>query len=155
MRLRLLVDLLQHEVLVAALLGLDRIPVETLHRAVDLRPRTVPDLDSARGEPREVAVLEEDDVAGVGEERRRIRGQELLALPESEQERRPLANRDDFLLVAHRRDRGEDVHPLKLVPRPIDRRSQVAARDRTTPDWPPPRYRCRTRTPNLRRSDVA
>ncbi len=98
--LGLLEDLLQHEVLVAALLDLLRIPVEARHRAVHGGARAVPDLDLRPGEPRDVAVVEEDHVAGVSDERRRIGGEEALALPEAEDERRALAHRDDLFVSA-------------------------------------------------------
>ncbi len=113
--LGLLVDLLEHEVLVAALLRLDGVPVEAVDRALDRLALAVPDLDAFRGEPRDVAVLQEADVLGVDEERRRIGGQELLALAEADHQRRALAGGDDLLAVGLGGHHGEGVHPFELT----------------------------------------
>ena len=53
--LRLLDDLLQHEVRVAALLGLDRVPGEVLHLALDRRAVRPPDRDPVLAHARHVA----------------------------------------------------------------------------------------------------
>ena len=75
---RLLVDLLEHEVPVATLLGHDRIPQDldrlALHGiAVDRR-----ELDALRGDHGHVVVLEDDDVARVRQDRRNVRSDEHL-----------------------------------------------------------------------------
>ena len=83
-RARLLVDLLQHEVPVAALLGQDRIPEDADRRPLDGRAVELGDLDAVTGHHRHVLVLEHDDVAGVGEDGGDVGGDERLALAESD-----------------------------------------------------------------------
>ena len=84
-RARLLVDLLEHEVAVAALLRHDRDPTGS---ACGSRwtgsPSRVRDLHAVRGHHRHLAVLEDHHVARVGEDRRDVGGDEHLALAESD-----------------------------------------------------------------------
>jgi hypothetical protein len=68
-RARLLVDLLQHEVAESALLGLDGIPGDALRRARDRGAREVRDPGRLGRERRDVAVLEEQEVARVRQDR--------------------------------------------------------------------------------------
>jgi hypothetical protein len=106
--LGLLVDLLAHEVLVAAALGLDGAPVDALGGAVDALARGGGDGELARAELGHVAVLEEDHVAGVVEERGDVAAAEHFALAPADDEGRSLAGGDDDLgLVA--RDDGDGV----------------------------------------------
>ncbi len=123
--LRLLVDLLEHEVLVAALLGLDGIPGKVVGGALDRRPGAVDDRDRAAPQARHVAVLEEDDVPGVGEQRGRVGGEEPLVGRDAEHQRRAAARRDD-LLVGGERDGSEGVHPLELGDGALHRGKQIA-----------------------------
>jgi hypothetical protein len=132
--LGLVVDLLGHEVLVATLLGLDRVPVEHLDRPLAPPAGEVGEHDAGRGDPGEVAVLEEDHPPGVGEDGGRVGGEELLALAEPEDEGGAVAGGDDLAhrlgAVARRRRRrhgGEGVHPLELGGGGRHRREEAAA----------------------------
>ena len=80
---RLLVDLLQHEVAVAALLGEDRIPLDADRGALDRRAVEMADLHSMARHHRQILVLEDDDVARVGEDGGDVGGEERLVLAEA------------------------------------------------------------------------
>ncbi len=105
----LLLDLLAHEVVPSALLGLHRVPLQPAHGALGAGAAAVVDHGPVARQARDVAVLEEDHVARVGDERGRVGGEELLAVGQPEAQRRPVARHDDLLVRAHRRDRGEGV----------------------------------------------
>ena len=62
-------DLLEHEVLVAALLGHLGRPGDRRDRSIDRPPGDVGDRHPARAQVGDVALLEEDDLVGVGEDR--------------------------------------------------------------------------------------
>ena len=79
-RARLLVDLLQHEVAVAALLRQDRVPEDPDRRPLDRRAVELGDLDAMTRDHGDVLVLQHHDVAGVGEDGRDVGGDEGLAL---------------------------------------------------------------------------
>jgi hypothetical protein len=80
---RLLVDLLEHEVPVAALLGHDRIPEDADGLALDRLAVERRELDAVRGDDRHLAVLEDDHVTRVGQDRRDVGRDEHLAAPEA------------------------------------------------------------------------
>ena len=75
---RLLVDLLEHEVLVAALLRRDRIPHHALRRLRDRAPGVVGELDARARDDRHLLVAEEHDIARVAQDRRDVGGDEEL-----------------------------------------------------------------------------
>ena len=89
--------------LVAALLGGLGRPVDGRDRALDRRAGDVGDGDAPRPDVRHVAVLEEDDLVGVGEDGRDIRGEEALAVAEADDERHVLPCPDQPIALA-------DVH---------------------------------------------
>ena len=105
--LRLLVDLLEHERLVAALLGGLVVPVELFDcgmidlRAVAEEPRT------GRRDLDDLAVVREDRAARLREKRCNVRREEVLALAETDDERRllPHAHEQVRLVVVNRDDR--------------------------------------------------
>ena len=74
--------LLEHVVVVAALLGGLEVPVDIVDRAFQLAADEVGDGDVTGMDVRDVAILEEDDAAGVRQHRRHVRSQEHLVLPE-------------------------------------------------------------------------
>ena len=115
-RAGLLVDLLQHEVAEAALLGLHRVPRDPLRGPRDGVAGEVRELHVVRRHRRDVAVLEEEEVAGVGEEGRDVRRHEALALAEADDERRPHARGHEpvWLVAVHEH---EGVDPLDLAQR--------------------------------------
>ena len=106
-RLGLLVDLLEHEVLVAALLG-------GLGRPVDRRspcrssgrPSTSVIVTPHGSQVGDVAVLEEHDPVRVGEDRGHVGGQEALPVREAHDERHVVAGPDQAIALApvHRDD---------------------------------------------------
>ena len=102
-RFGLLVDLLEHEMLVAALLGRLGRPVDGRHRALERLAGDVGDGHAPRPDVGDVAVLEEDDLVGVGEDRGHVRGEEALAVAEADDERHVLAGADQAIALA-------DVH---------------------------------------------
>ena len=79
---RLLEDLLQHEMAIAALLGHDRIPQDAARRPLHRRPVEIGDLDPGAGDDRHVLVLQHHHVAGVGEDGRDVGGEEGLVVAE-------------------------------------------------------------------------
>ena len=102
---RLLVHLLGHEVLVAALLGGLDGPVDALHRPLALDAVEARDDDRVRVQVGDVALLEEDDPAGVGEHRRDVRGEQVLALAEAHDEGHVVARADEPVGLAAVEDR--------------------------------------------------
>ena len=82
-RARLLVDLLQHEVAVAALLGEDRIPEDARGRPLHRGAVELGDLDPAPRHHRHVLVLQHHHVAGVGQDGRDVGSQEGLVLAQA------------------------------------------------------------------------
>ena len=92
---RLLVDLLEHERLVAALLGLLGVPVDRLDCTVDRFAGGGEELDAVRPRPDDLVVLDVLHLAGVGEEGGYAGGEELLAVTAADDERALLAGADD------------------------------------------------------------
>ena len=76
--LGLLVHLLEHVVLIAALLGGLDVPVDVRHRSLLLATDDVGDGDGAWTDVGHVSLFEEDDVSRVGQYGRDVRGQEGL-----------------------------------------------------------------------------
>src|SRR4029453_2032054 len=66
-RAGLLVDLLQHEVLVSALLGHGRVPVDARGRPLHPTPVEGHELEAGAGDPGHLAILEDHDLPRVGE----------------------------------------------------------------------------------------
>ena len=81
---RLLVDLLEHEVLVAGLLGLDGIPEDALDLQGQGLALEVGEGDAFAGEDGELAVGEEVDVAGVMQDAGNVGGEEELAVADAQ-----------------------------------------------------------------------
>ena len=103
--MRLLVNLLEHEVGIARLFCLARGPGHGLGRALHRLSVKVRDAHPIADQVCDVAVLQEDDLAGLVQDRRGVGGEEHLALAHSEHEGRGLLDRDDFVRVAIRQDR--------------------------------------------------
>ena len=125
-RVGLLVDLLEHEGLVAALLGGLVVPLDLLDLALDRA--AVDRLDEARargGDLDDLAVLDELDVARLGEEGRDRGGDEALAVAEADDQRALLAGADEHARVV-RRHRDEGVVAAQLVVGLADGLGEVA-----------------------------
>ena len=94
--LRLLVDLLQHEGLEPLALGDLLVPVDPdllqLDRAAVLG---TDDADACRGDLDDLAVPRIGDAAGLGQERREVGGEEVLAVAEPDHERRLAPHADE------------------------------------------------------------
>ncbi len=94
-RVGLLMDLLEHERLVAALLGHFGAPVDVLDGALDARAVGLHEHDVVGRDHHDLVVLDQLDVARVGEEGRNRRAEEVLALAAADDERALLAGGDD------------------------------------------------------------
>ena len=105
-------DLLQHEVLVAALLRLERIPGDPLDGRLALAALRVLDDDLVARRDGHLPVGEEDDVARVDEHRRDVRGDEVLALADADDEGGAQPRGDDLARIRGRDD-GERVDPAE------------------------------------------
>ena len=80
----LLVDFLEHEVLVAGLFGLDGVPGDALGLEGAGVAVEVGEGDAGGGEGGDFAVLEEVDVAGVVEDAGDVGGEEVFAVADAE-----------------------------------------------------------------------
>ncbi len=101
----LLVDLLEHEVLVAGLLGLDGVPGDALRMEGVGFAAEVGEDDAGGGEGGDFAVLEEVDGAGVVEDAGDVGGEEELAVADAEDGGRAHARGDQLVGLV----RGEDT----------------------------------------------
>ena len=102
---RLLVDLLEHERLVAALLGLLGVPVDRLDLALDRHAGGGEELHAVGPQDDDLVVLDELDVARVSEEGGDAGGEELLAVAATDDQRALLAGADhDARVVGGHRD---------------------------------------------------
>ena len=110
----LLVDLLEHEVLVPALLGGLGRPVDRGLLAVARRAVDAGDHHAGRADVGHVALLEEDDPVGVGQDRRDVAGDEALLAVQADDQGHVLAGADEAALLAlvHHDQR---VRTLKLA----------------------------------------
>ena len=95
-RLRLLRNLLQHEVRVAAQLDRLEVPGDVAHLAQLHVGVRVHHVVAVRRQHRDVAVVEVDDRAGVRQHGRGVRSDEELVLTDAEQYRRTLTGHDDL-----------------------------------------------------------
>ena len=120
-RARLLVHLLEHEVPVAALLGHDRIPEDphrlALHGLVVDRAQ----LDGARGDHRDLVVLQDHDVAGVGQDGRDVGGDEHLAAAEADHHAAGAVLGGDQPIGRRGGHHADRVRAAELAERALDR----------------------------------
>src|SRR5258708_22379970 len=84
----LLEDFLLHVVLVAALFGHDRVPGNMLDGSLDGVAIEIQDADALWSEHRNVAISQEKHLPCVGQDRRNIAGDEILALAQANYGRR-------------------------------------------------------------------
>ena len=119
-RPRLLVDLLQHEVAVAAFLRHRRGPVDPLRSVFPWFAREVGDPQPRRRGDHHLPVIEEDHIAGVCQERGQVGCEEELPLPQPDHHRAVQArpHQRPRLPVGHRE---EGVRPANLRDRPAHR----------------------------------
>ena len=125
-RRRLLVDLLEHEGLVAALLGGVVVPLDDRLLAHERRAADVAELRAFGAKRDDVAVLEEDHGARVRHEGGDRRGEEHLAVADADDQRCLVARaHDDVGLVG--RDGAEGVVAVQQTDRLADRSGEAAA----------------------------
>jgi hypothetical protein len=124
-RLRLLVDLLEHEVLVPALLGGVEVPLDVHHLGLAHdEPGGVMHDHAGRGHDRDLAVVQHEHLARVLEDGRDVARDDRLALSDADDERRVLPCRDDRLRVVEMHDR-EGIRALEVLDRSGDSRGQI------------------------------
>ena len=121
----LLVDLFEHEVLVAALLGGDGIPCDALGLDRDRFTSDIRHHDRLGRDHRELSVVEEDDVARVAQHGGHIGSDEVLSVAHADDQGRPLARSDELVGFVGRGD-DQRVDPLKLTQCASDRSFEVA-----------------------------
>jgi hypothetical protein len=95
-RLRLLEDLLEHEVVEAAALDLVEVPVDAVDLLGHLARVEAHHLVAVARDHRQLAVLEVHHVARVGEDGAHVARHEVLAVAHADEQRAPLARRDDL-----------------------------------------------------------
>ena len=95
-RLGLLADLLDHVVGVAAQLDRVGLPVDPIDPRRDRPVLEVADLEVARRQPDDLAVLQEGDPCRVGRDGHRVAGQQVLALAEPDDQRAAEPRADDL-----------------------------------------------------------
>ena len=113
---RLLEDLLEHEVLVAGLLRHDRIPQHALRGGRDRTAEEVGEAHAGARDDRHLFVAEEHHVARVAQDGRDVGRHEELAVAETHDDRRTVADRDDLLGVV-----GRDQHQREEPPHQHER----------------------------------
>ncbi len=110
----LLKDFLEHEVFVAALFGHDGVPEDMGDLAADGAAVEAGEVDAFGGEDGEVAVVQEEHVAGVAEDGGDVGGDEIFAFAEADDDGRAGAGGDDLVGVGGGDDgEGEDAGELE------------------------------------------
>ena len=124
---RLLVDLLEHEVRVLALVGGVGRELALVRLAYDGGTRPVDDAHGGATDLGDIAFLEEHEMARDGQQRRDVRGDEVLRVAEADDDGATFAGEDDALgiVLAHHRQR---VGALELGDRGTHRLEEVGAR---------------------------
>ena len=114
-RLWLLVDLLEHEMLIAALLRSLGIPRDLEDLLRDGRAQMIRHLDCILAHNGKLAIGKDVGAARLGDDRGDIRGDEVLALAKPDDERVVLLRTEQHIrmLPAHERKRVRSFDPLK------------------------------------------
>ena len=124
--LRLLVDLLRHEVTMVALVDQQRGGERTGDRALDRLAAAVADGDAFARQDRPIAILEIDDGVGEGRERDGVGAYEHLAVAEADGERAALAGHDHQVVIAAE-DHGEREGAFETLQRVVGGAHRIAA----------------------------
>ena len=114
---RLLPDFLEHEVLVAALFRLDRIPLNARELALDGLAVKVGELDACRRQDGHVAVGQEVDVARVVQNAGHVGGDKALAFAHADNDRRAEPRGNNLVGLG-----GRQHAQRKRAREPLDRR---------------------------------
>lgn len=125
---RLLADLLEHKVIVAALFRGVHVPVDVVMLLLRRAAALVIDADAAGGDHRQLPVIHVHHVPGIGEQRRHIRGDEVLALTIAQQQRRVLPDGDEPVRCVAADD-AQRVSALHYGEHIVYRLKEVAAGD--------------------------
>ena len=124
--LGLLVDLLGHEVVEAALLGRLHVPGDPAHLGLDELAAHGRDPDRSGSQLGQLVVVEHDDVPGVLQDRGDVGGEEAHAVENPDDERRDAPGGDDELGL-RQRDHPEGERPADLAHDVADGGGQVEA----------------------------
>ncbi len=104
-------NLLQHEMAITGLFGRVRRQLGDRFRTRHAPPFDVVDRDAAAGDFRDIAVFEEDESLGDGQQREDVRCNEVLADPEADDERAAATGSDQALgRGARHHPEGEGAH---------------------------------------------
>src|SRR5690242_4179819 len=116
---RLFENFFLHEMLIAALFRHDGIPGDVVRLALDGIGVMVHDTDAIFSKDDDVAVGEEENVAGMLEESGNVAGDEIFAVAEADDGWRAEAGGDDFLGI-FRGKKYESIDAAKLLERAAD-----------------------------------
>src|SRR6185295_7142228 len=119
-RLRLLADLLEHEVVEAALLDFVERPIDAAHALRDASRIEVENLVAFAGEHAHLAIVEIHDLARVLKNRGDVAGDVELALAKPDEQRASLSRAHDLVGILTR-DHRDPVRPLHEIERVDDR----------------------------------
>ena len=122
---RLLPDFLEHEVLVAALFRLDRIPLDARDRALDRLAVEVGQLDAVARQDGHVAVGQKVDIAGVVQNAGHVGGDKRLALAHADDHRRSGACGDNLVRLGGRETPSANAPVSRFTARPHGRFQQI------------------------------
>src|SRR5262249_13830353 len=110
---RLLEDFLEHEMLVAPLLGHHGIPLNVLHRPIDWPPLKIREPHALRRQHGHVAIQEKVNVSRVRQDGRDVRGDEVFAFSQPDHYRRAQPSGHDLIGITLGDGRqGEDTAQL-------------------------------------------
>jgi len=96
------VNLLEHEVFVAGLLGHDRIPVDRLRLAGDFSAVKGSELRAGPGDDDHLAIIKKHHAPCVRKNRWHVGGDEVFTLAEANNHRGPVPHRDDGVGIVSR-----------------------------------------------------
>ena len=125
-RLRLLHDLLEHKVGIAALFRGAHVPVDKAVLLFHRLAQGVIDLDLPGADHSHLAVLHVGHVPGVFDDGGDVRGDEFAVLPIAQQQRRVLAGRNEAVRQILAQN-PQGIGPFDAVQHRVDRRHDVSA----------------------------
>src|ERR1039458_613322 len=116
---RLLVNLLEHEVLEAALFRHDRVPGNVLHLALDGLSVEIRQLHALGGDDGKVTISQKENVTRVIENRRDIGSDKVFVVAQADHERRAVARGHDLVGLVDGND-GQSEHSAEFFHCPAD-----------------------------------
>jgi hypothetical protein len=124
-RIGLFFDLLEHEVVMAALFRRGEVPIDVERRGLRGVAGEISDLVAVAGDRHHLVLAELDSIASVVDERRDVGGNEVLACTHAHDQRRRATRRDNQIGFVCVRD-DERECPVQPPARCTHRRGQVA-----------------------------